>query len=139
MGSLKANIFIVYLPFLIVILSLVLPIKTKPYNILMPQSVGELENLNVQSIQKTKHPIFEPKEIFLLNKDNLLKNSQSLYFNMPKLTIIAKDKSGYFCFLDGRIYRQGQQGDGFRVLKIGSDYVVLQTPIGRQTLYVKIP
>ena len=115
------------------------PINQKPYNISIPQNLSDIENLNIQSIEPAKQINIEPEEVFLLDKSALVQNNATLEFNMPQLTIISKDKSGYFCFLNGRFYRSGDSGEDFKVLKIGSDYVTLQTPIGRQTLYVKIP
>jgi len=135
----KSNFVIIYVPFLIILLGISWPIKQKPYNISIPQNLSDIENLNIKSITSAKQINIEPKEVFLVNKSALVKNNATEGFNMPQLTIISKDKSGYFCFLDGRFYRSGDSGENFKVLKIGSDYVILQTPIGRQTLYVKIP
>ncbi|WP_291493212.1 hypothetical protein [Desulfurella sp.] len=135
----KVNGIIVYVPFLLILLGFIWPIKPRPYNISLPSNINEIENLSIQSIQVKKQTDIKPKEIFFINQNTLVQQPSTLEFNMPKLTIISKDKYGYFCFLDGKFYRVGQSSDGFRVLKIGSDYVVLQTPIGRQTLYVKIP
>ncbi|OSS42114.1 hypothetical protein DESAMIL20_1667 [Desulfurella amilsii] len=134
----KSNYIIVYVPFLIILLGLAWPIKQKPYNISIPQSLSGIENLNIEGIKTQKQINIEPKEVFLINKNDLFQNATQ-EFDMPQLTIISKDKSGYFCFLDGRFYRSGDSSKDFKVLKIGSDYVILQTPIGRQTLYVKIP
>jgi hypothetical protein len=135
----KSNYVIIYVPFLIILLGISWPIKQKPYNISIPQNLSDIENLNIKSITSAKQINIEPKEVFLVNKSALVQNNSTEEFNMPQLTIISKDKSGYFCFLDGRFYRSGDSGENFKVLKIGSDYVILQTPIGRQTLYVKIP
>lgn len=136
----KSNyIIIIYAPFLIILLGLFWPIKQKPYNISIPQALSEIENLNIEKIKPINQVNIEPKEVFLINKSYLTQNNATLGFDMPKLTIISKDKLGYFCFLDGRLYRSGDSKEDFKVLKIGSDYVILQTPIGRQTLYVKIP
>jgi hypothetical protein len=135
----KSNFVIIYVPFLIILLGISWPIKQKPYNISIPQNLSDIENLNIKSITSAKQINIEPKEVFLVNKSTLVQNNATEEFNMPQLTIISKDKSGYFCFLDGRFYRSGDSGENFKVLKIGSDYVILQTPIGRQTLYVKIP
>jgi len=135
----KSNYVIIYVPFLIILLGISWPIKQKPYNISIPQNLSDIENLNIKSITSAKQINIEPKEVFLVNKSALVQNNATEEFNMPQLTIISKDKSGYFCFLDGRFYRSGDSGENFKVLKIGSDYVILQTPIGRQTLYVKIP
>jgi hypothetical protein len=135
----KSNYVIIYVPFLIILLGISWPIKQKPYNISIPQNLSDIENLNIKSITSAKQINIEPKEVFLVNKSTLVQNNATEGFNMPQLTIISKDKSGYFCFLDGRFYRSGDSGENFKVLKIGSDYVILQTPIGRQTLYVKIP
>jgi hypothetical protein len=135
----KSNYVIIYVPFLIILLGISWPIKQKPYNISIPQNLSDIENLNIKSITSAKQINIEPKEVFLVNKSTLVQNNATEEFNMPQLTIISKDKSGYFCFLDGRFYRSGDSGENFKVLKIGSDYVILQTPIGRQTLYVKIP
>jgi len=135
----KSNYVIIYVPFLIILLGISWPIKQKPYNVSIPQNLSDIENLNIKSITSAKQINIEPKEVFLVNKSALVQNNATEGFNMPQLTIISKDKSGYFCFLDGRFYRSGDSGENFKVLKIGSDYVILQTPIGRQTLYVKIP
>jgi len=135
----KLNYVIIYVPFLIILLGISWPIKQKPYNISIPQNLSDIENLNIKSITYAKQINIEPKEVFLVNKSALVQNNTTEEFNMPQLTIISKDKSGYFCFLDGRFYRSGDSGENFKVLKIGSDYVILQTPIGRQILYVKIP
>lgn len=135
----KSNYIIIYVPFLIILVGMGWPINQKPYNISIPQNLSNIENLNIQSIEPAKQINIEPEEVFLLNKSALVQNNATLEFNMPQLTIISKDKSGYFCFLNGRFYRSGDSGEDFKVLKIGSDYVILQTPIGRQTLYVKIP
>lgn len=134
----KVNHFIVYLPFLIILIGFVIPIKHASYNISMPASLSGIENLNIQNLTLQTQKNIEPKEVFLLNK-NEIEIGNYTGFEMPRLTIISKDKSGYFCFLDGRLYRTNQGNDSFKVLKIGNDYVILQTPIGRQTLYVKIP
>lgn len=134
----KFTHLVVYLPFLIILVGFAIPIKHASYNILMPNSLDSIANLDIQDITPKTQKNIEPKEIFLLNKSKI----ESVNYNgfqMPKLTIISKDKSGYFCFLDGRLYRANQSGDDFKVLKIGNDYVILQTPMGRQTLYVKIP
>ncbi|MGB9756113.1 MAG: hypothetical protein ACPLXO_04430 [Desulfurella sp.] len=134
----KVNHLIVYLPFLIILTSFAIPIKHASYNISMPNSLNSFENLNIQNLTPQTQISIEPKEVFLLNKHDLESGNYTT-FQMPNLTIISRDKSGYFCFLDGKLYRANQGSDGFKVLKIGSDYVILQTPIGRQTLYVKIP
>jgi hypothetical protein len=136
--KLNYTIFI-YLPFLIILLGLAWPIKQKPYDVSIPQNLTDIENLNIEKIAPTKQINIEPKEVFLVNKNILVQNNATLEFSLPQLTIISKDKSGYFCFLNGKFYRSGDSGENFKVLKIGSDYVILQTPIGRQTLYVKIP
>ncbi|MGE4547476.1 MAG: hypothetical protein AB7E28_06860 [Desulfurella sp.] len=135
----KSNYIIIYVPFLIILVGMGWPINQKPYNISIPQNLSNIENLNIQSIEPAKQINIEPEEVFLLNKSALAQNNATVEFSMPQLTIISKDKSGYFCFLNGRFYRSGDSGEDFKVLKIGSDYVILQTPIGRQTLYVKIP
>ncbi|SDC70649.1 hypothetical protein SAMN05660835_01219 [Desulfurella multipotens] len=135
----KPQSITVYIPFFIILLGLIWPIKLNPYNILLPDSLKDIESLNIPSIQVKKQIDTKPQEIFLINKNVLTLQPNTFEFTMPKLTIISKDKYGYFCFLDGKFYRVGQSSDGFKVLKIGSDYVILQTPIGRQTLYVKIP
>jgi hypothetical protein len=135
----KLNYVTIYVPFLIILFGLSWPIKQKPYNVSIPQNLSDIENLNIKNIKPITQINIEPKEVFLFNKSALVQNNATEEFNMPQLTIISKDKSGYFCFLDGRFYRSGDSGENFKVLKIGSDYVILQTPIGRQTLYVKIP
>jgi hypothetical protein len=135
----KLNYVTIYVPFLIILFGLSWPIKQKPYNVSIPQNLSDIENLNIKNIKPITQINIEPKEVFLFNKSALVQNNATEEFNMPQLTIISKDKSGYFCFLDGRFYRSGDSGENFKVLKIGSDYVILQTPIGRQTFYVKIP
>lgn len=134
----KLTHLVVYLPFFIILAGFAIPIKHTSYNILMPNNLDSIANLDIQDITHQAQKNIEPKEVFLLNK-NVLESGNYTGFQMPKLTIISKDKSGYFCFLDGRLYRVNQNGDSFKVLKIGNDYVILQTPMGRQTLYVKIP
>jgi len=147
----KKYIF-VYSPFLIILIGLLLHINLNnldPYNISsLSQKLNDIESLNVKKITSINQTSTNPdvKEIFFIQAANSTKNAKSgstqnniQTFNMPVLSIIANDKSDRVCFLDGKPYRVGDNGKDFKVLKIGGDYVVLQTPVGRITLYVKIP
>jgi len=147
----KKYIF-VYAPFLIILIGLLLHINLNnldPYNISsLSQKLNDIESLNVKKITSINQTSTNPdvKEIFFIQAANSTKNAKSgstqnniQTFNMPVLSIIANDKSDRVCFLDGKPYRVGDNGKNFKVLKIGGDYVVLQTPVGRITLYVKIP
>jgi hypothetical protein len=147
----KKYIF-VYSPFLIILIGLLLHINLNnldPYNISsLSQKLNDIESLNVKKITSINQTSTNPdvKEIFFIQAANSTKNAKSgstqnniQTFNMPVLSIIANDKSDRVCFLDGKPYRVGDNGKNFKVLKIGGDYVVLQTPVGRITLYVKIP
>jgi len=147
----KKYIF-VYSPFLIILIGLLLHINLNnldPYNISsLSQKLNDIESLNVKKITSINQTSTNPdvKEIFFIQAANSTKNAKSgstqnniQTFNMPVLSIIANDKSDRVCFLDGKPYRVGDNGKNFKVLKIGGDYVILQTPVGRVTLYVKIP
>ncbi len=138
MSTFELKKFIVYIPFVFIMIGFILPIKPESYNIPTPdKNLLDIQNLHINDIKPHKTYQYEHiQEIFLIAKNfKTLENG----FEMPKLTIISKDKSGYFCFLNGNLYREGQSGPDFKVLKISYDYVILQTPNGRQTIYVKIP
>jgi hypothetical protein len=144
---------LVYVPFLIILIGLLLHINPDPYDISsLSQKLNDIESLNVKKITSINQTIADPdvEEIFFIQHTNSTKGTKSIpiqhnniqniqVINMPVLSIIANDKSDRVCFLDGKPYRVGDNGKNFKVLKIGGNYVVLQTPVGRITLYVKIP
>jgi hypothetical protein len=140
---------LVYAPFLIILIGLLLHINLDPYDTSsLSQKLNDIESLNVKKITSINQTSTDPdvEEIFFIQAANSTKIAKSgstqnniQAFNMPVLSIIANDKSDRVCFLDGKPYRVGESGKNFKVLKIGGDYVVLQTPVGRITLYVKIP
>ncbi len=138
MNTFELKKFIVYIPFVFILIGFILPIKPESYSAqTLSQSLLDIQNLHINDIKPQKAYQHEhAKEIFLITKNSkMLENG----FGIPQLTIISKDKYGYFCFLNGNLYREGDSGPDFKVLKIAYDYVILQTPIGRQTIYVKIP
>jgi len=144
----KKYIF-VYAPFLIILIGLLLHINLEPYDLSsLSQKLNDIESLNVKKITSINQTSADPdvEEIFFIQHTNSTKIAKSnstqnniQVLNMPVLSIIANDKSDRVCFLDCKPYRVGDNGKNFKVLKIGGDYVVLQTPVGRITLYVKIP
>jgi hypothetical protein len=75
-----------------------------------------------------RDPFFRPPVPQPLDLEKTGSTSETAVLQEIHLTTIAQGKIGSYCLVNGKIYQEGQQGEGFTVGEITEREVVFSTP-----------
>lgn len=96
-------------------------------NIPEEETAEQLRNYLTKSVFSGKDPFFRPPTPEPLDPEKISAPSRTSVLYEIHLTIIAQGSLGNYCLVNGKIYHEGQQGEGFRVKAIREGDVVFST------------
>jgi hypothetical protein len=104
-------------------------------NIPEEDTTAQLKKFLPQIISTGRDPFFRPATPQPLDPVKTDHTPITAILQEIHLTTIAQGKIGNYCLVNGKIYHEGQQGEGFTVGKINEREVVFSTPL--QTFNLK--
>ncbi|TKB08223.1 hypothetical protein [Desulforhopalus sp. IMCC35007] len=98
-------------------------------NIPEEDTTAQLKSFLPKVMSAGRDPFFRPATPQPLDPVETVDNPITAILQDIHLTTIAQGKLGNYCLINGKIYHEGQQGEGFTVEKINEREVVFSTPI----------
>ena len=98
-------------------------------NIPEEDTTAQLKSFLPKVMSSGRDPFFRPATPQPLDPVKIDNNPITAVLQEIHLTTIAQGKIGNYCLVNGKIYHEGQQGEGFTVEKINEREVVFSTPL----------
>ena len=94
--------------------------------------VSDVPSVDIPDIQNFKKAAFSRcslNEFAFFKKDttDLAKKERRLNLHLESIFISQNTK---YCYINGRVFKEGESGEGFRILRIYKDGVLIRTKYG---------